>query len=122
IFNRGNLASSFNTTDFAVQYPNEAITNSNEVSTRYLENGSFLRLNNATLSYKLSPQVIGMGDYVNNIRFSITGQNLFVITDYTGYDPEINTGSSIGGVQTFGIDRFTYPKPRTVLLGLNVSF
>jgi hypothetical protein len=63
-----------------------------------------------------------MGDYVNNIRFSITGQNLFVITDYTGYDPEINTGSSIGGVQTFGIDRFTYPKPRTVLLGLNVSF
>lgn len=122
IFNRGNLASSFNTTDFAVQYPNEAITNSNEVSTRYLENGSFLRLNNATLSYKLSPQAIGMGDYVNNIRFSITGQNLFVITDYTGYDPEINTGSSIGGVQTFGIDRFTYPKPRTVLLGLNVSF
>jgi iron complex outermembrane receptor protein len=122
IFNRGNLASSFNTTDFAVQYPNEAITNSNEVSTRYLENGSFLRLNNATLSYKLSPQVIGMGDYVNNIRFSITGQNLFVITDYTGYDPEINTGSSIGGVQTFGIDRFTYPRPRTILLGLNVSF
>ncbi|SOE20492.1 iron complex outermembrane recepter protein [Spirosomataceae bacterium TFI 002] len=122
IFNRGNLASSFNTTDFAVAYANEAITNSNEVSTRYLENGSFLRLNNATLAYKLSPQKIGLGKYLNNIRFSLTGQNLFVITDYTGYDPEINTGSSIGGVQTFGIDRFTYPKPRTFLLGLNVTF
>ncbi len=122
IFNRGNLASSFNTTDFAIEYPNEAITNSNEVSTRYLENGSFLRMNNATLAYQLSPQKIGLSNWVNNIRFSLTGQNLFVITEYTGYDPEINTGSSIGGVQTFGIDRFTYPKPRTFLLGLNVTF
>ncbi len=122
IFNRGNLASSFNTTDFAIEYPNEAITNSNEVSTRYLENGSFLRMNNATLAYQLSPQKIGLNNWMNNIRFSLTGQNLFVITEYTGYDPEINTGSSIGGVQTFGIDRFTYPKPRTFLLGLNVTF
>ncbi|MCR9065255.1 MAG: SusC/RagA family TonB-linked outer membrane protein [Cytophagales bacterium] len=122
IFNRGNLASSFNTTDFAIEYPNEAITNSNEVSTRYLENGSFLRMNNATLAYQLSPQKIGLNNWVNNIRFSLTGQNLFVITEYTGYDPEINTGSSLGGVQTFGIDRFTYPKPRTFLLGLNVTF
>jgi hypothetical protein len=122
IFNKGNLASSFNTTDFAVQYPSEAITNSNEVSTRFLENGSLLRMNNATLSYKLSPQKIGLDKWMNNIRFSVTGQNLFVITDYTGFDPEINTGSSIGGVQTFGIDRFTDPKPRTLMLGLNVSF
>ncbi len=122
IFNRGNLASSFNTTDFAVEYANESITNSNEVSTRYLENGSYLRLNNATLSYQLSPAKVGLNKLVNNIRFSLTGQNLFVLTDYTGFDPEINTGSSIGGVQTFGIDRFTYPRPRTFLLGLNVSF
>jgi TonB-dependent starch-binding outer membrane protein SusC len=122
VFNKGSLASSFNTTDFAIQYPNEAITNSNEVSTRYLENGSFLRMNNATLAYKLSPNRIGLGNWVNNIRFSLTGQNLFVMTKYTGFDPEINTGSSVGGVQTFGIDRFTYPKPRTILLGLNVSF
>lgn len=122
IFNRGNLASSFNTTDFAVQYANEGITNSNEVSTRYLENGSFLRMNNATLSYQLNPKNIGLGEMVNNIRISVTGQNLFVVTDYTGFDPEINSGSSIGGVQTFGIDRFTYPRPRTLLFGLNVSF
>lgn len=73
IFNKGNLASSFNTTDFAVQYPSEAITNSNEVSTRFLEDGSFLRMNNATLSYKLSPQKIGLDTWMNNIRFSVTG-------------------------------------------------
>ena len=122
LFNPGNLASSFNTTDNAIQFPNEDITNSNEVSTRYLEEGSFLRLNNATLGYTFSPDKIGIGNWVNSIRLSITGQNLFVITDYSGFDPEVNTGSSIGGVQTFGIDRFTYPTARTILFGLNVSF
>jgi TonB-linked SusC/RagA family outer membrane protein len=117
LFQKGQLASSFNTTAFAIEYPEEDITNSNEVSTRYLEDGSFLRLNNATLGYSAN-----LGDRANRVRLSLTGQNLFVITDYSGFDPEVNTGSSIGGVQTFGIDRFTYPTPRTILVGLNVSF
>ena len=122
LFSRGQLSRNLNTTDFAVQFPNEDNSNSNEVSTRYLEDGSFLRLNNATLGYNLNPENIGLGDWINNVRFSLTGQNLFVITDYSGFDPEVNTGSQIDGIQTFGIDRFTYPTPRTVLLGLNVSF
>jgi iron complex outermembrane receptor protein len=122
IFNRGDLASSFNTTDFAVQFDNEAITNSNEVSTRYLESGSYLRLNNATLSYTILPIDVGLGDWISGINISLTGQNLFTITDYSGFDPEVNTGNSIGGIQTFGIDRFTYPTARTILLGLNVAF
>ena len=122
LFNRGNLASSFNTTDVAVQFPNEDITNSNEVSTRYLEDGSFLRLNNATLAYTFPTTQMGLGDWVNSIRVSLTGQNLFVITNYSGFDPEVNTGSAIDDVQTFGIDRFTYPTARTILLGINVSF
>ncbi len=122
IFNRGDLASSFNTTDFAVQFDNEAITNSNEVSTRYLESGSYLRLNNATLSYTIPSTDIALGDWFSSINISLTGQNLFTITDYSGFDPEVNTGNSIGGIQTFGIDRFTYPTARTILLGLNVAF
>ncbi len=122
LFNRGSLASSFNTTDFAVQYDNEDITNSNEVSTRYLEEGSFLRLNNATLSYSFSPEKLGLENWIKNVRLSLTGQNLFVITDYSGFDPEVNTGSSVGGIQTFGIDRFTYPTARTFLLGLSATF
>ncbi|XOV93481.1 MAG: SusC/RagA family TonB-linked outer membrane protein [Bacteroidota bacterium] len=121
IFNKGNLASSFNTTDFAIEYPEEIISNSNEVSTRYLEDGDFLRLNNATLAYTLTPTDLGLKG-MNMIRLSLTGQNLFLLTKYSGYDPEVNTGSAINGVQTFGIDRFTYPTARTILLGLNVSF
>ena len=122
LFNRGNLASSFNTTDFAVQFDNEAITNSNEVSTRYLEDGSFLRLNNATIGYTFTPDQIGLGNWIHGIGLSLTGQNLLVITEYTGFDPEVNTGNSIGGIQTFGIDRFTYPSARTVLLSIHLSF
>lgn len=122
LFSKALLARSNNTTDFAVQFPNEALSNANTVSTRYLENGSFLRLNNATLAYNLRSDKIGLGDVFQNIRFSLTGQNLFVITDYSGFDPEVNTGSSSAGIQTFGIDRFTYPRARTFLFGLNVTF
>jgi iron complex outermembrane receptor protein len=121
-FNRGNLANSFNTTDRASQYLNEASTNSNTVSTRYLEDGSFLRLNNATLGYNLSPKTIGLGDVMDNIRLSVTGQNLFVITKYSGYDPEINTGTPVSEIQSFGIDYFSYPRARTIVFGLNVAF
>jgi len=122
LFTKAQLTKSNNTSDFAVQYPNEAISNANTVSTRYLENGSFLRLNNATLGYNLSPEKIGLANVVRNIRLSVTGQNLFVLTDYSGFDPEINTGSTMGGIQTFGIDYFTYPKARTFLISLNATF
>lgn len=122
LFNKGQLVNNLNTTDFAIAYPNESVTNSNDVSTRYLEDGSFLRLNNASLGYTLDPAVIGLGDLVSNIRFNLTGQNLFTITDYSGYDPEVNTGSEIDQIQTFGIDRYRYPSARTFMFGLNVSF
>jgi TonB-dependent starch-binding outer membrane protein SusC len=121
-FNRGQLANSYNTTNRASEFLNEASTNSNTVSTRYLEDGSYLRLNNATLGYNLNPKMVGLDNVMNNIRLSLTGQNLFVITKYSGYDPEINTGTSVGDIQSFGIDYFSYPRSRTVLVGLNVAF
>ncbi len=122
LFKKGLLSSNFNATSIASEFPNEDITNSNEVSTRYLEDAGFLRLNNATLGYNLKPELFGLEDLVNSIRFSVTGQNLFVITDYSGYDPEINSNLTIDGIQTFGIDYFNYPKARTVVFSLNVSF
>ncbi|WP_035916770.1 SusC/RagA family TonB-linked outer membrane protein [Flavimarina sp. Hel_I_48] len=122
LFSKTQLARSNNATDFAIQYPNESLTNANTVSTRFLESGSFLRLNNATLSYNLNSDKIGWENTFQNIRFSLTGQNLFVITDYSGFDPEVNTGSTAGGIQTFGVDYYTYPKARTILLGLDLTF
>lgn len=121
LFNKTQISNSLNTTDQAIAYPNEDPSNTNTVSTRYLENGAFLRLNNATLAYSLNPQVIGMDKWLDNVRLSVTGQNLFIITDYTGFDPELNTGSSTDS-KSYGIDYYTYPKARTVVFGLNVSF
>lgn len=122
-FNRGSLSTSNNTTDFASEFPNESNTNSNIVSTRYIEDGSFLRLNNATIGYSFTPASLGLGTQAfSNIRLYLTGQNLFVITNYSGFDPEVNTGNSIDGIQTFGIDRLTYPTARTFLVGLTANF
>lgn len=122
LFTRGRLGLSQNTTDVATQFPNESTNNTNVISTRYLEKGDFFRLNNATLGYNLDPKILGIGDHIRNIRFSITAQNLFIITKYSGFDPEINTGISQGGVQSFGIDYATYPKARSFVFGVNVAF
>ena len=121
-FNKGQLVNSFNTTNRAVEFLDESATNSNTVSTRYLEDGDFLRLNNATLGYSLDANLLKLGNVLDDIRLTLTGQNLFIITDYSGFDPEINTGSAIDGIQSFGIDYFSYPKSTTVLFGLNISF
>lgn len=122
LFTRGRLGLSQNTTDAAIQFPNESTNNTNVISTRYLEKGDFFRLNNATLGYSLDPKILGIGDHVRNIRLSVTAQNLFVITKYSGFDPEINTGISQGGIQSFGIDYSTYPKARSFMFGVNVAF
>jgi len=122
LFTRGRLGLSQNTTDAATQFPNESANNTNVISTRYLEKGEFLRLNNATLGYNLNPKVLGIGEHIRNIRFTVTAQNLFVITKYSGFDPEINTGVSQGGIQSFGIDYATYPKARSFAFGVNVAF
>jgi TonB-dependent starch-binding outer membrane protein SusC len=122
-FSRAQLSKSRNTTDVATRYPNEDITNANSVSTRYLENGAFLRLNNASLGYNFSPETLGIGNWIKSLRLSVTGQNLFVITDYSGYDPEANAeGRRIEDANSFGIDFASYPKARSIVFGLNVSF
>jgi TonB-linked SusC/RagA family outer membrane protein len=95
---------------------NEAFTDVNGylISDRFLESGSYLRLDNATLGYTIKTQT---GAF-KAIRLYVTGDNLFVITKYRGVDPEVN----IGGL-TPGIDNNNfYPKTRTFLFGLNASF
>ena len=85
-----------------------------KTSSRFLEDGSFLRLNNTSLGYNWDASKI---DWMKSFRLYVTGQNLFVITDYSGYDPEVN---SQGG-NVYGVDFGSYPSSRTVLLGLSIS-
>lgn len=121
-FYKGQLATSNNVIAKAIEYPDEAITNAALVSTRYLEDGSFFRLNNMTLGYTFDTQAMGIGSWAKDLRLSFTGQNLFVITNYSGFDPEVNQDKSKGGIQSFGIDDNGYPKARTFVIGLNVTF
>ena len=109
IFNKTQISNSLNTTPQAIEFPNEDPSNTNTVSTRYLEDGGFLRLNNATIGYNFKPELSLMGDWITNIRLSLTGQNLFVITNYSGFDPELNTGTSSDS-QSYGIDYFHLSK------------
>ncbi|HEY0653269.1 MAG TPA: TonB-dependent receptor [Chryseosolibacter sp.] len=116
------ISKGLNTTEEALQYPEESVNNAAPVSTRFLKDGSFLRMNNLTLGYTLSPKAVGLDRWFTNIRLSITGQNLLLITDYDGYDPEVNTDRTINGISSYGIDYLSYPKAKTYLFGLNVSF
>ncbi|AWW31200.1 SusC/RagA family TonB-linked outer membrane protein [Echinicola strongylocentroti] len=97
---------------------NESLANANVVSTRFLEEGNFLRLQNASVSYNLG----AIGNVISNLRFSLTGQNLFLITNYSGFDPEVNTNRAVDGVPSYGIEYAPYPRARTFLLGVSASF
>ncbi|CDF80346.1 TonB-dependent receptor [Formosa agariphila KMM 3901] len=87
--------------------------NSNKPSSRYLEDGSFFRMRNVTLSYNLPPLVLSQLK-LSNINVYVSGDNLFTITNYSGVDP------SVGGIT--GEASLSYPIPKRLVLGLNVSF
>lgn len=93
----------------------ESTSNPLAPSTRYLEKGDYLKLANATLSYRFG----NVGKVFRNATISLTGQNLFIITKYTGFDPEVNVDKSVNGVPSLGIEYTPYPSARTVLLGIN---
>ncbi len=81
----------------------------------YIEDGSYLRLDNASLGYTFD--VSGIRD-IEKLRVYVTGQNLFTITNYTGLDPEVEMSGLDPGVE----GREYYPKSRTISVGVNFSF
>lgn len=121
-FYKNKIAKGLNTTPEAVESSVESINNSAPVSTRYLKDASFLRLNNLSLGYNFNTKALGINRWVSALRLSVTGQNLFVSSKYTGYDPEVNTDRTINGVASYGIDYLSYPKAKSFVFGLNVSF
>jgi TonB-linked SusC/RagA family outer membrane protein len=84
-----------------------------------VEDGSFLRLGSATVGYTL-PKSISNKIKMKTIRVYASGYNLFVLTNYSGYDPEVSTRRK--SPLTPGVDYSAYPKSRTYVLGLNVNF
>jgi TonB-dependent starch-binding outer membrane protein SusC len=116
------LSKSVNVTPAAFADTKESVNNSAPVSSRYLSNGAYLRLNNISVGYTFNTAQMGISKWVSSMRLSLTGQNLFVSTQYQGYDPEVNADRSINGVSSYGIDYLSYPKARTFIIGLNLTF
>ena len=83
----------------------------------YVEDGSFVRLQNIQLGYSLNSKLVEQVG-LNKLRFYVTANNLFTLTKYKGFDPTTSNGAPIGG----GIDQGFYPTPKTFLVGLNVNF
>lgn len=83
-----------------------------------LENADFLRLQNVTIGYSLPKQWIKKL-YLENVRVYFTGYNLFCLTDYSGYDPEVDVSKN---AMCPGIDYAAYPKSRSFVMGINVGF
>lgn len=84
-----------------------------------IEDGSFLRLNNLTLGYTV-PAKITKKFYVQKLRLYATGYNLFILTNYSGYDPEVDSRRS--SPATPGVDYSAYPKSRSFNFGVNLTF
>lgn len=92
---------------------------SNDVYSRFVEDGSFLRLKNITLGYSLPHKWI-RNIHVSKLRVYATAQNLFCITGYSGYDPEVNSASN--NPMTPGLDWGAYPKSRVFTFGIDLQF
>ncbi|WPP48019.1 SusC/RagA family TonB-linked outer membrane protein [Catalinimonas niigatensis] len=100
------------------KYPIISRNTSAVVSDRWIEDGSYMRLRNIELAYNLPFESLGI-DWIRNAKLYVSGQNLLTITNYSWWDPEVN---SKGTGTSQGIDHFTYPIPKTFTVGLRAGF
>ncbi|MFN9783241.1 MAG: SusC/RagA family TonB-linked outer membrane protein, partial [Sphingobacteriales bacterium] len=112
VINVGNLGT--RNISAAIPGTGENLSNAIAPSTRFLEKGDYLKLANATIGYRIG----NLGNAFKNVTVTLTGQNLFVITKFTGFDPEVNVDKNVNGIPSAGIEYIPYPSARTILLGL----
>ena len=99
--------------------------NNTRESDRFIGDGSFLRMRNLTLGYTVPSNTLdNIGGFISNARIYLAGQNLFTITNYEGYDPEIGSQSQNPDQASRGrgIDGGQFPQARTYMLGIQVTF
>ena len=110
----------------------DGTTNNSLISTRFLENGSYLRFKTITLSYRFSNSLISRLGLAEASLY-VSGNNLITITKYMGFDPEVNSyGNNGNGIVnsgnstddrniSLGLDNGAYPQSKMFLVGLNLS-
>ena len=88
------------------------------VSNRYVEDGSYIKLKNISLTYNWNHPFKSVG--LERLQFSFTATNVFTITDYSWYDPDVNAFGSDSSRR--GVDIYSYPSARTFTFGINATF
>jgi TonB-linked SusC/RagA family outer membrane protein len=91
------------------------------ISSRYVEDGSYIRVKNITLGYTF-PRTLLQKVHIENVRAYVNIQNLYTFTKYTGYDPEVGASTQDSSGLTYGIDNGRYPSPTLYSFGLNFTF
>ena len=92
--------------------------NNSRISTRFIEDASYLRFKTLTLSYSFPKKVLDQLN-ISGLKMYTTGENIFTITDYSGFDPEVN---AFGGNAAGGVDFGTYPQTKNLIFGMNIEF
>jgi iron complex outermembrane receptor protein len=95
----------------------EGIASGVGASTRFLEKGDYFKLRNATVRYSIG----NLGKYMKNVTAFVSGSNLFVITKFTGFDPEVNIDKSNNSYPSRSIEYVPYPTARTISFGFNFT-
>ena len=102
--------------------PIDSDPNDNDrLSTRYIEDGSYLRIKNITLGYTFPKQLLQKAK-IENVRVYCNIQNLYTFTKYKGFDPEVGASTQDSSGLTFGVDNGRYPSPMTCSFGVNLTF
>jgi TonB-linked SusC/RagA family outer membrane protein len=96
--------------------PKGTSTNLFGIFENWIEDGSFVKLREVSLSYSITPKILR----IKSMRFSLTGRNLLSIDDYSGYDPEVNAAGQDNAVR--GFDFVEVPLPRVIMFGININF
>src|SRR5690606_26191673 len=89
-------------------------------SSRFIEDGSYMRIKNLAIGYTLPSQ--WLGKTISNVRVYISSQNLLTVTNYSGYEPEHGVGTEINSSLGTGIDYGQFPQPTNFIGGLQVTF
>lgn len=103
--------------DLAAYNSKEAPSSGVGASTRFLEKGDYFKLRNFTVRYSIG----NAGKYIKNLSAFVSGSNLFVITKFTGFDPEVNIDKSNNSYPSRSIEYVPYPTPRTLSFGFNFN-
>jgi iron complex outermembrane receptor protein len=100
-----------------LQGTTENLSNPVTASSRYIEKADYVKFGNLTARYNLG----NIGSVIKNFSITLVGQNLFYVTNYTGFSPEVNTDKQVNGNISYGLEYIPYPTARNIQLGINFS-